>query len=121
MDAASSSNTANTMIESVVDNKTKISFDSVGGRKSEEIVAELVEVSSDEVSSEDLSLEDEEDYDVEEEDSDEEDSDDEDFDEEEGESSRLASSDSCRCSRFTQLAFFFPTSARNSCRHRGGR
>ena len=61
MEASSSSNTANVMIESVVDNKTKISFDSVGGRKSEEIVAELVEVSSDEVSSDELSVEDEED------------------------------------------------------------
>ena len=82
MEASSSSNTANVMIESVVDNKTKISFDSVGGRKSEEIVAELVEVSSDDVSSDELSVEDDEDYDAEE-DSDEEDSEEE--DDEEGE------------------------------------
>ena len=82
MEASSSSNTANVMIESVVDNKTKISFDSVGGRKSEEIVAELVEVSSDDLSSDELSVEDDEDYDAEE-DSDEEDSEEE--DDEEGE------------------------------------
>ena len=86
MDAFSSSNTANLMPVSAVDSKTAISFGSVGGRKAEENVADLMELSSDEDSSDDASVVDEEDYDTEEEDSDEDEYEEEEFDEEECES-----------------------------------
>ena len=99
MDASSSSNTTNLDLVKldcvVVDNSSdskKISSGSVGGRKSEDAVAGLVELSDDEESSDDLSLvekeeledsEDDFDLDEEEQDSDDDDEDD-DLDEEEG-------------------------------------